>query len=90
MTKNVIFLTKDNIDEMIGLQNVPEYMGGSCSKPYIKIMDHCPSVEEVAALNGISIEAVKEFHKLYDPFLEEFQRKREEIENLGEAGSTFL
>ena len=83
-------MNKDNIDEMIGLENVPDYMGGTCTKSYIKSMDHCPTVEEVAALNGISIEAVKEFHKLYDPFLEEYERKKEELENCGQAGSTFL
>ncbi|XP_015787214.1 motile sperm domain-containing protein 2 [Tetranychus urticae] len=93
----VIFVNRNNIDDHIGLENVPEYMGGTCDVPYYADMDHCPSLEEVATKEGINHEAVDEFYHIYAQYLDEYQRKRDEREkaaadeiNNPESVSTYL
>lgn len=86
-----IYLTKNNIDDIIGLENVPDYMGGTCQMPYMVDMDHCPSVQEVADRTGISQEAVDEFYQIYDKYLKDYEARREQLERKEMSGqATFL
>lgn len=61
----IIFIDKDSIDDIIGLDNVPEYMGGRCKEPYLLDTSAFPTLRDVGESRGYSKSDIDEVYKLY-------------------------
>ncbi|KAI2808397.1 Motile sperm domain-containing protein 2 [Blomia tropicalis] len=70
-TRIVHFADKSNITDYIAKENLPDFMGGTCTRDYRYVPDGCPPVEQVAQDRGFSLEDVARITEKFKPYLDE-------------------
>ena len=74
------FANKDDITNYISLENLPDFMGGSCKTSYRRIPKGCTTVAELAVKNGYTDEDVKRILPIFEPLLAEADKAMAEEE----------
>ncbi|RWS12082.1 motile sperm domain-containing protein 2-like protein [Dinothrombium tinctorium] len=72
----ICFSTRRNIADLIGIESLPDYLGGECNKKYRGPIEGAPGIEEVAKDNDLNENAVKKFFSHYQSFLDEAREKQ--------------
>lgn len=67
--KLFIFLNKDNINDYVGTQYLPDYLSGTCNLRYRFKMDGCLNLTDFAIKENIKVSAVNKFLNHYDKFI---------------------
>lgn len=63
------FSDASNINKFIRRENLPDFMGGTCERPYNKPPDNCSTVEEAAKLWGIEKRTVRKVVSKFAEYL---------------------
>lgn len=71
MVELVRFASKSDITNYIPLENLPDYMGGTCKRNYRQVPENCSSVEQLALEKGFSREDVERLLPQFEPYLSE-------------------
>ncbi|CAG2162973.1 unnamed protein product [Oppiella nova] len=65
------FADKSDITNYISLDNLPDFMGGTCKRNYRYIPKGCPTVADIAAKNGYTQEDIDRILPIFEPLLAE-------------------
>lgn len=61
------FSDSRSIYEYIDRENLPDFMGGTCQRPYVRVPDNCVRLEEVSKLWGLDHQTIRKvFVKFQD------------------------
>lgn len=69
--KIVFFATKNDITNYIALENLPDFIGGTCQKNYRAVPEGCPDVNSVAVERGFNLADVERIKGIFKPYLDE-------------------
>lgn len=71
------FINKSNVDDFIGLENLPDFMGGHRPMLYPEECFSAPPGTEFEKTGGLPKGAVEKMHKIYDFALKDFYESEE-------------
>lgn len=69
--KMIMFANGEEIKKFVDVDNLPKYLGGTCTKSFTKPPDCSPSVYQVADQFGLTPHQVAKYMKLYEDLLNE-------------------
>ncbi|XP_074601886.1 motile sperm domain-containing protein 2-like [Brevipalpus obovatus] len=78
------FVTRNEIDQYIGKENLPDFLGGTCTRPHKglpMVPDGCPTAVEYGIRCGIPLEECLKVARVYEPIVKQYG-----IYDLGEDG----
>ena len=70
----VQFANKDQIKDYIDSEQLPEYLGGQCTKNFACAPPECLSVSAMGADLGITNEEIDDYLKIYEPVIKETKK----------------
>ncbi|KAH9494222.1 Motile sperm domain-containing protein 2 [Dermatophagoides farinae] len=71
LTSIIRFSNKNDINQYITSENLPDFMGGTCVRDYRAVPVNCRTIEEACLEVGISPEKAQQLLDQFEPFLRE-------------------
>lgn len=68
------FISRKQLLEYFDKENLPDYMGGTCKRPYQgakMVPEGCPTAVEYGLANGVPLEQCVKIAKVYEPLVKE-------------------
>ncbi|XP_054157655.1 motile sperm domain-containing protein 2-like [Oppia nitens] len=67
--KLIKFANKDDIENYVDKQNLPDFLGGVCDREYRVVPKGCPTAEEVAKNRGLTDKEIEKIRKIFESHL---------------------